>query len=106
MTTLTCIKEAVERTGFSPDVIEYLYDEFIEETNDEDFFEYLADQVGGAAFIITASNEASIGNCLAAYDAGFRSVVDETFDAQAEAELLAAEEDLYLVDGGELTKED
>jgi hypothetical protein len=106
MTTLTCIKEAVERTGFSPDVIEYLYDEFIEETNDEDFFEYLADQVGGAAFIIAASDEASIGNCLAAYDAGFRSVVDETFDAQAEAELLAAEEDLYLVDGGELTKED
>ena len=38
MTTLTCIKEAVERTGFSPDVIEYLYDEFIEDTNDEDFF--------------------------------------------------------------------
>jgi hypothetical protein len=106
MTTLTCIKEAVERTGFSPDVIEYLYDEFIEETNDEDFFEYLADQVGGAAFIIAASDEAPIGTCLAAYDAGFRSVVDETFDAQAEAELLAAEEDLYLVDGGEQTKED
>lgn len=106
MTTLTCIKEAVERTGFSPDVIEYLYDEFIEETNDEDFFEYLADQVGGASFIIAASNEAPIGNCLAAYDAGFRSVVDETFDAQAEADLLAAEEDLYLVDGGEQTKED
>ena len=106
MTTLTCIKEAVERTGFSPDVIEYLYDEFIEETNDEDFFEYLADQVGSAAFIIAASDEAPIGTCLAAYDAGFRSVVDETFDAQAEADLLAAEEDLYLVDGGELTKED
>jgi len=106
MTPLTCIKEAVKRTGFSPDVIEYLYDEFVEETNDEDFFDYLADQVGSAAFIITASDEAHISTCLAAYDAGFRSVVDETFDAQAEAELLVAEEDLYLVDGDEQTKED
>lgn len=106
MTSLACIKEAVERTGFSPDVIEYLYDEFIEETDDADFLEYLADQVGGAAFIIAASDEAPIGNCLAAYDAGFRSVVDDTFDAEAEAELLAAEEDLFLVDGGEPTQKD
>ena len=77
------IQEAVQRTGWSECVIAYLYEEFTEEFADEvdaDFFEYLADQVGTAAFVIAACGGFPVEGCLEAYAQGGSSVLDEDFD--------------------------
>ena len=77
------IQDAVRRTGWTKCVVAYLYEEFTQEFDDEadaDFFDYLADQVGSAAFVIAASGGAPIEVCLEAYAQGGASILDEDFD--------------------------
>lgn len=75
------IREAVRLTGWTDCVVSYLYDEFVNECeDDEDFLEYLADQIGTAAFVIAASGGAPIEVCLEAYAQGGASILDEDFD--------------------------
>lgn len=97
------IQEAVRRTGWTECVIGYLYEEFTQEFDDEadaDFFDYLADQVGSAAFVIAASGGCPIEACLEAYAQGGASVLDEGFDVENAIEAinlaeLPDEVDLY-----------
>jgi hypothetical protein len=72
-------QEASRVTGWEPQVISYLYDEYTNEPSDQDFFEYLADLVGNAAFVIAASQGIGIAACLEAYAHGVDSVLDEDF---------------------------
>lgn len=79
------IQDAVRRTGWAECVVAYLYEEFADETEDvaeahDDFFEFLADQIGTAAFVIAASNGAPVEVCLEAYAQGSASILDEDFD--------------------------
>jgi hypothetical protein len=72
-------REASRVTGWEPQVISYLYDEYVNEDAEDDFFEYLADLVGNAAFVIAASQGIGIAACLEAYAHGVDSVLDEDF---------------------------
>jgi hypothetical protein len=75
------IQEAIELTGWTEDVVAYLYDEFTEQgDDDEDFFEYLADQIGTGAFVIAASGGMGIEACLEAYAQGGAALLDPDFD--------------------------
>ena len=77
------IQDAVRRTGWSECVVAYIYEEFTNELADDpqaDFFEYLADQVGTAAFMIAASGGAPVEACLEAYAQGGACVLDDDFD--------------------------
>ena len=80
------IQDAVRRTGWTECVVAHLYLEFVVETEDtavdahDDFFEFLADQVGTAAFVIAASGGAPVEACLEAYAQGGASILDEDFD--------------------------
>lgn len=65
------LDEAIEKTGFNESVLEFLWDEFIEDPNYEDFFEYLGEMLGDAAFVIAASKGFNISGCLEAYDVGY-----------------------------------
>jgi hypothetical protein len=65
------IDEAIEKTGFKKSVVEFLWDEFLEDSNSKDFFEYLGEMLGDASFIIAASKGLSIQGCLEAYDIGY-----------------------------------
>lgn len=84
------IAQANRVTGFHPSVVAYLYEEFLEDGQDnEDFLEYLADQVGIAAFIIAASAGMAIEGCLEAYAQGGESVLDPDFDPEVAADMVA-----------------
>ena len=72
-------REASRVTGWDPSIISYLYDEYVNEDAEDDFFEYLADLVGNAAFVIAASQGAGVTVCLEAYAHGVDSVLDEDF---------------------------
>lgn len=77
------IQDAVRRTGWTECVVAYLYEEFTAEFADADFFDFfdfLADQVGTAAFVIAASGGAPVEVCLEAYEQGSASILDEDFD--------------------------
>jgi hypothetical protein len=74
------IQEGTSLTGWSEDVVAYVYDEFCETTDDEDFLEYLADQVATGAFVVAASSGMSVEMCLEAYDQGRACVLDKEFD--------------------------
>lgn len=71
------IEQAIEYTGFKRSVVEYLWDEFIDIEVEGTFFEYLAEQLGVASFVIAASNGLSINGCLAAYDHGASIMSEE-----------------------------
>ena len=70
------IDELVELTGFKQSVIEFLYDEYLEEQSEETFYEYLGKILGDGAFVIAAAKGFSINGCLAAYDYGYQTVTD------------------------------
>ena len=72
-------REASRVTGWEPEVISYLYDEYVNEDAEDDFFEYLADLVGNAAFVIAASQGIGLAACLEAYAHGVDSVLDDGF---------------------------
>ena len=72
-------RESSRVTGWEPEVISYLYDEYVNEDAEDDFFEYLADLVGNAAFVIAASQGIGLAACLEAYAHGVDSVLDEDF---------------------------
>jgi hypothetical protein len=75
------IRQAASITGFDETVIAYLYNEFTEEGQEgEDFFEYLADQVGLAAFVLAAAGGGDLDDCIEAYDEGV--AVTLTFDSE------------------------
>lgn len=75
----TAIDTAIRRTGWEPAAIHYIYDEFILESDEPDFLEYVADYVGNAAFVIGASNGLPVEACVEAYHQGRESVIDEDF---------------------------
>lgn len=84
------------RTGWDPAVVAYLHDEFVETADDddnEDFLDYIAEQVATAALVIAASEGLGVGACLEAYAHGLESVLDEDFsvdeaiDAISQADL-------------------
>lgn len=70
------IDEAIEKTGFKRSVVEFLWDEFLEDPNRGDFFEYLGEMLGDAAFVIAASKGFSINGCLEAFDVGYTIATD------------------------------
>jgi hypothetical protein len=72
-------RESSRVTGWEPEVISYLYDEYVNEDAEDDFFEYLADLVGNAAFVIAASQGIGLAACLEAYAHGVDSVLDKDF---------------------------
>jgi hypothetical protein len=75
------IQDGTRITGWAEGVVSYLYKEFVDTVGSgEDFFEYLADHVGTAAFVIAASGGAPIDPCLEAYNQGAASVLDDDFD--------------------------
>jgi hypothetical protein len=74
------IQQGIDRTGWSEDVISYLYEEFCDLEEGEDFLEYLADQTATAAFVIAASEGMAVTMCLEAYDQGRSCVLDDDFD--------------------------
>jgi hypothetical protein len=74
------IDEIIDRTDFKRSVVEYLFDEFVEAQYDGSFYEYVADYLGNASFVIAATKGFSINGCLAAYDYGYQTVADEGFD--------------------------
>jgi hypothetical protein len=67
---------AIELTGFKRSVVEFLYDEYLEEQTEDTFYEYLGRLLGDGAFVIAASKGFSINGCLAAYDYGYQTVND------------------------------
>lgn len=67
----------IERTGFARSVVEFLWDEFLEVEDDASFFDYVAEILGNASFVIAASKGFSINGCLAAYDYGCQTVSEE-----------------------------
>lgn len=83
------------RTGWDPAVVAYLHDEFVEtaDDDDDDFLDYIAEQVATAALVIAASEGLGVGACLEAYTLGLESVLDEDFsvdeaiDAISQADL-------------------
>jgi hypothetical protein len=77
------IQQGTKLTGWSEDVVSYLYEEFCDIEEGEDFIEYLADQTGIAAFVIAASEGMPVTMCLEAYDQGRSCVLDEDFDVDA-----------------------
>jgi hypothetical protein len=74
----TIIDDAINQTGWDPSVVSYLHDEFIE-AEEEDFMEYIADQVATAAFVVAAANGLGVGACLEAYAHGLESVLNDEF---------------------------
>ena len=89
----TPIDDAAKLTGFDKSVIAFLYDEFCESDEEEDFFEYLAEYVGDAAFIIAASGGAGIDACLEAYSGGKASVLDPDFSIDEAIEAIHTADD-------------
>lgn len=71
------INEVIERTDFKRSVVEFLWDEFLDYEGDSDFFEYVAEMLGNASFIIAAAKGFSINGCLAAYDYGCQTVLND-----------------------------
>lgn len=71
------IDEVIERTDFKRSVVEFLWDEFQEYSGDSDFFEYVAEMLGNASFIIAAAKGFSINGCLAAYEHGCNTVLGD-----------------------------
>lgn len=100
------IQDAVRRTGWAECAVAYLYEEFTQEFADEadaDFFEFLADQVGTAAFVIAASGGYPIAACLEAYAQGRASVLDDDFDVEEAIDTIdlaeLPDDDTELFDG-------
>jgi hypothetical protein len=73
------IDNAQRRSGWEPSVINYLYEEFVDNQEPGDFLDYIADQVATAAFVIAASNGMGIVKSLEAYAHGLESVLNEEF---------------------------
>lgn len=71
------IDEVIERTDFKRSVVEFIWDEYLEYEGDSDFFEYVAEMLGNASFIIAAAKGFSINGCLAAYEHGCNTVLDD-----------------------------
>jgi hypothetical protein len=74
------IDEIIDATGFKRSVVEYLYDEYLEDVADGyggTFNEHLGNTLGCASFVIAASKGFSINGCLAAYDYGYQTVSEE-----------------------------
>lgn len=79
------LDEAIEKTGFKRSVIEFLWDEFIEDPIEfEDFFEFLGELLGDASFVIAASKGLSINGCLEAYDVGYTLATEGYFEEDLE----------------------
>jgi hypothetical protein len=78
------------RTGWDPSVIAYLHDEFVEtaDDDDDDFLDYIAEQVATAALVIAASEGLGVGGCLEAYALGLESVLDEDFSVDEAMEAI------------------
>ena len=93
----TPLETAAKVTGWDPSVISYLYDEFIA-AEDDNFFDFLGEHVGVAAFVIAASNGLGIDVCLQAFDHGFESVVNEDFDVDAAIDSILFEDDQLTVE--------
>lgn len=77
------LDEAIEKTGFKRSVIEFLWDEFIEDPS-EDFFEFLGELLGDASFVIAASKGLSINGCLEAYEVGYTLATEGYFEEDLE----------------------
>jgi hypothetical protein len=76
------------RTGWDPSVIAYLHDEFVETADNEDFLDYIAEQVATAALVIAASEGLGVGGCLEAYAHGLESVLNEDFSVDEAIEAI------------------
>jgi len=77
----TPIDDAIQITGWDPEVVESLYAEYSEGTdNANDFLAFIADEVGACAFIIAASAGMNLDQCLAAFEHGVEAVLDDEFD--------------------------
>lgn len=78
------IDQAIERTGFKRSVVEFLWDEFLEDPNSEDFFEHLGEMLGNASFVIAASKGFSINGCLEAFDVGYTLATEGYLEEELE----------------------
>jgi hypothetical protein len=84
---LQLIEEAAAVTGFKRSVIELLFQEFTEESGgtDDDFLNYIGRLCADASFILAASKGFSVDGCLAAYDYGYKSVLDGLLEGDLES---------------------
>ena len=78
------LDEAIERTGFKKSVVEFLWDEFLENPEAGDFFEYLGEMLGDASFVIAASKGFSINGCLEAFDVGYTLATEGYLEEELE----------------------